>query len=67
MTKRKIVQRPDAVRMVFADSPERTDLFRENKGKVFCMIGPFENHLDKPDLERALTMVCRGFNLKFEG
>lgn len=65
MAKNEITQRPDAVRMVFADSPERTDLFRENKGKVFCMIGPFEDHMDKPDLEKALTMLVRGFNLKF--
>jgi hypothetical protein len=57
-----IVQRADAVRMVFADSPERTDLFRENPGKVFCIIGPFEDHMDKPTLEEALTFVVRGFN-----
>lgn len=60
-----LVERTDPVRMIFTDAPERTDLFRDNKGKVFCIIGPFENHGDKMELECAMTMLVRGFNVQF--
>jgi len=58
--------RKDSVRMIFTDGPANNDLVRDNPGKVFCVIGPFENHGDKLELEKALQLVCRGFNLEYK-
>lgn len=58
--------RGDAVRMVMTSEPGNNGVVNDNTDKVFCVIGPFENFGDKADLERALEMVVRGFNLNYK-
>lgn len=36
----------------------------DNPGMIFAVIGPFDGHTDKQDLQDALEMLCRGFNLE---
>jgi hypothetical protein len=40
------------------------DHVKGNSDKVFAVIGPFEGHMDKQELQDALELVCRGFNLE---
>jgi len=48
--------------MVYTDAPEVA--MTEHKGKVFAVIGPFDSHMDKPDLQDALRMLLRGYNIE---
>lgn len=50
------------VRIIYSDAPERAGSVSSNPGKVFALIGPFDGHLDKTDLQKALNMVVRGWN-----
>lgn len=59
------VFRKDFVRMIMTSGPGNNAVVNENPDKVFCVIGPFENFGDKIELERALEIVCRGFNLDY--
>lgn len=52
----------EKVRIVYTDQPGRC--MPEHKGKVFAVIGPFEDHLDKDDLQAELETVLRSYNLK---
>lgn len=54
------------VRIIFGDgwSLSRVDSVESNPDKVFAVIGPFDGHMDKQDLQDALQMLLRGFNLK---
>lgn len=49
------------VRMIMTDGPGRC--MPEHEGKVFCVIGPFEDYADKADLQRMLQIMLRGYNL----
>jgi len=54
-----------AVRLGFGDGEHlhRMSLVTENPNRVFAVIGPFEGHMDKMDLQNALTMLLRGANV----
>lgn len=54
------------VRLIFGDGEALTgmDHVKQNPGKVFAVIGPFDTHTDKADLQDVLETVCRGFNLE---
>ncbi len=54
----------EQVRIQYSDAPERGDLVRENGGKIFAVVGPFDDFTDKPDLQRALQLLLRGWNLQ---
>jgi hypothetical protein len=50
------------VRMVLSDDP--AGVMPEHRGKVFAVIGPFDGHTDKQDLQDMLETLLRGFNLE---
>lgn len=52
----------DQVRLVFTDAPGRA--MPESAGLVFGVIGPFTGFADKPELQRALEMLLRGWNVE---
>lgn len=54
------------VRLIFGDGEYLSgmDHVQNNPGKVFAVIGPFDGHTDKPDLQDMLRLVCRGYNLE---
>lgn len=54
------------VRVVYTGEPSRADNVRHNPGRVFCVVGPFENFSDKPELRDAIEMLVRGFNKEFD-
>lgn len=58
----KFKPRAKRVRMIVTDGPQ--GIMSEYPGKVFAVIGPFDSHTDKPELQDMLTTVCRGFNLE---
>ena len=58
----KFKPRAQRVRCVFTDEPQRS--YPEHKGKVFAVIGPFDDFTDKAALQDALVLLLRGFNLE---
>ena len=54
------------VRMIFGEGEHLSgmDHVKENPGKVFAVIGPFDKHTDKQDLQDVLKTVCRGYNVE---
>lgn len=54
------------VRVIYGDGEHLsgTDSVTKNPGKVFAVIGPFDGHADKPELQDALEMLLRGYNLE---
>ena len=52
------------VRLIWSDGPGGVDSVVKNPGKVFAVIGPFENHAQPPELMDALEYLVRGFNLE---
>lgn len=50
------------VRLIFTDGPGR--VMPEHAGKVFAVIGPFDDHADKPELQDMLTTLLRGYNVE---
>lgn len=50
------------VRVVMTDGPGAA--MPEHKGKVFALIGPFDSHADKGDLQDMLITLIRGYNLE---
>lgn len=50
------------VRLIFSDGPGR--VMPEHAGKVFAVIGPFDQFTDKTDLQDMLTTLVRGYNLE---
>lgn len=50
------------IRAVYTDAPEVA--MTEHRGKVFAVIGPFDSHTDKSDLQDALRMLLRGYNIE---
>jgi len=57
----KFKPKDQQVRLVFTDAPGQT--MPEHQGKVFAVIGPFDDFTDKQGLMDALELVCRGWNL----
>ena len=55
------------VRIIYSDGPGRVDSVEKNPGKVFAVIGPFDNHTDRPELMDALDLLVRGYNLEETG
>lgn len=51
------------VRLVLSDNPGGTNVVTKNPGKVFAVIGPFDEHADKADLQNMLETLLRGYNL----
>lgn len=51
-------------RVIYSGDPSGVDSVKLNPGKVFAVIGPFENFTDKADLRDALELLVRGHNLK---
>ena len=62
----KLRWKPEAkrVRIIYSDAPGLADVVTENPGKVFAVIGPFDGHMDKEDLQLMLYTTLRGFNLE---
>lgn len=60
----KFKPRDRQVRLVFGDGEHLTgmDHVTKHPGKVFAVIGPFDQHTDKPELQDMLETVCRGYN-----
>lgn len=60
----KFRPKADQVRLIFGDGEHLSgvDSVKGNPGKVFAVIGPFDGHTDKADLQDMLETVCRGFN-----
>jgi hypothetical protein len=56
--------RAKQMRLIYGDGKYLSgmDHVKQNPGKVFAVIGPFEGHTDKPDLQDALQILLRGFN-----
>lgn len=54
------------VRIIYGDGEHLSgvDSVTKNPGKVFAVIGPFDGHTDKQDLQDALELVLRGYNLE---
>jgi hypothetical protein len=50
------------VRIIYSDDPGGVDSVTKNSGKVFAVIGPFDDHTDKGDLQDMLETVLRGWN-----
>ena len=49
-------------RLIFTDGPGR--VMPEHTGKVFAVIGPFDDFTDKADLRDALECLIRGHNVE---
>lgn len=58
----------DQVRLIYGDGEHlnRVSSVADNPGKVFAVIGPFDGHMDKMDLQRMIEALCRGYNVVAE-
>ena len=61
MTQRRSKPYDERVCIVYTDGPGRA--MPEHAGKVFAVVGSFDNFTGKPDLQNALEMLLAGFNL----
>ena len=54
------------VRIIYGDGEHLSgmDHVKNNQGKVFAVIGPFDTHTDKPLLQDAMELTLRGYNLE---
>lgn len=54
------------VRVIYGDGEYLSgmDHVRSNPNKVFAVIGPFDDHSDKPKLQDMLEVLLRGYNLE---
>lgn len=52
----------DSIRVIYSDDPGGVDSVRKNPGRLFAVIGPFDEHADQASLREALEMVVRGHN-----
>jgi hypothetical protein len=52
------------IRIIYTDGEHlnRVDSVKSNPGKVFAVVGPFDNHNDKVDLQNLLETLLRGYN-----
>lgn len=50
------------VRIIYGGEPGRVESVKQNPGKVFAVIGPFDSFSDKRELTDALEMLVRGYN-----
>lgn len=51
-------------RVIYSDDPGGVDVVKKNPGKVFAVIGPFDDHCDKSHLQDSLEFLLRGYNLE---
>lgn len=51
-------------RLVFTDGLKNKFAFQDFEDGVYAIIGPFGNFTHDPELQDALTEVCRRYNLK---
>jgi hypothetical protein len=58
----KVRPKAEQVRIAYSTEPARTSVATDSDGKVFALIGPFDSHLDKPELQAAIEMLLRGWN-----
>lgn len=60
----KFKPRAEQVRVIFGEGAHLSgmDHVRQQPGKVYAVIGPFEDHCDKGELQDMLTTVLRGYN-----
>lgn len=54
------------VRLIYGDGEYLAgmDHVKNNPGKVFAVIGPFDKHTDKSELQDALDLLARGWNVE---
>lgn len=59
-------EKDGAVRLGWGDGEyiNTMSMVTDNPGKVFAVIGPFDTHMDKLQLQDALLLICRGYNVK---
>lgn len=50
------------VRLIYSDNPSIA--VRDMPGKVFAVIGPFDCHSDKLELQKILETILRGYNVE---
>lgn len=50
------------VRIIYSDDPGGVDSVRKNPNKVFAVVGPFDCHMDKQDLQDAIEDVITRYN-----
>lgn len=57
------------VRIIYGDGERLSgmDHVKKNPGKVFAVIGPFDDHCDKGMLQDSLEFTLRGYNLEPRG
>lgn len=62
----KFKPKSQQVRLVFGDGRYLSgmDHVSKNPRKIFAVIGPFEHHTDKPELQDVLEVLCRGYNVE---
>lgn len=61
----KFKPKDQQVRIIYTANPGAA--MPEHKGKVFALIGPFDDHQDKDDLQGMLAALLRGYNVTSEG
>ena len=59
-----LVRAGGQVRLIYGDGEYLSGMnhVRSNPGKVFAVIGPFDEHTDKVRLQDMLLTICRGYN-----
>ena len=64
----KFKPKHEQVRLVFGDGRYLSgmDHVKDNHNKVFAVIGPFDTHTSKAELQDALEIFCRGWNIEPE-
>lgn len=56
--------KPEAeqARLVYSSADQAC--FPEHRDKVFAVLGPFDSFADKPELQNALRILLRGWNIQ---
>jgi hypothetical protein len=64
MTSRSLEWKPqkEQVRVIYTSAAP--ECMREHDGKVFAVLGPFDNFADKHDFRLALETLVRGWNIE---
>lgn len=59
----KFRPKEDQARLVMTSEDQACMGSAAGKGKVFCVIGPFDDFTDKQDLQDRLISLLRGYNV----
>ena len=59
----KFRPKSEQVHLIYSDGPQPCMSHHGGEGKVFAVIGPFQDFTDKPDLMDTLETLCRGYNV----